>query len=281
MSGRRLLLVHAHPDDESTATGATIAKYCAEGAEVAVVTCTSGELGDVVSEELAHLRGDPAALGERRRRELGEALAEYGPVRHHWLGGPGRWRDSGMPGEPGNTAEGAFAGADPLEVTRSLVEIVRAERPQVVVTYDDHGSYGHPDHIAASRAVMDALGPAADPDYAPELGRPWRVLKTYWVVLPRSLLTELEQWGVSDFQPYTVADEELTAVLDARQYHPVKMAALRRYRSQVDLDSDEFFTWMVSRPEFAIEHYLLVRGRRGPGEGEHGWETDLFAGLEV
>ena len=74
---------------------------------------------------------------------------------------------------------------------------------------------------------------------------------------------------------------ELTAVLDARQYHPVKMAALRRYRSQVDLDSDEFFTWMVSRPEFAIEHYLLVRGRRGPGEGEHGWETDLFAGLEV
>ncbi|NYI85978.1 N-acetyl-1-D-myo-inositol-2-amino-2-deoxy-alpha-D-glucopyranoside deacetylase [Saccharopolyspora hordei] len=279
MSDRRLLLVHAHPDDEATATGATIARYCAEGASVTLVTCTSGELGEVVADDLAHLRGDPDALGEHRRGEIRAALAELGEVRHRWLGGPGRFRDSGMAGADGNGAPGAFAAADPAEVTRAMVEVLRAERPHVVITYDEHGGYGHPDHIAAHRAVMSALDPAADPDHAPELGAAWQVPKVYWTVLPRSILKRVEEAGVEGFEPYTVPDEELTAVLDGRDFHAAKIAALRRYRSQVDLDDGGFFATVVQRPEFAVEHYLLVRGERGPGSGPNGWEDDLFAGL--
>ncbi|GAA4877350.1 N-acetyl-1-D-myo-inositol-2-amino-2-deoxy-alpha-D -glucopyranoside deacetylase [Saccharopolyspora cebuensis] len=279
MDERRLLLVHAHPDDESTATGATMARYCAEGAAVSLVTCTSGELGEVVTDDLAHLRDDPEALGAHRREEIADALVEYGPVRHHWLGGAGRWRDSGMVGTEGNSAPGSFAGADRAEITREMVRILRAERPQVAVTYDEVGGYGHPDHIAAHRALMEALEPAADPGYAPELGEPWRVAKVYWSTLPRSTIEKIEAMGIEGFTAHSVPDEELTAVLDGREFHPAKVAAMRRYRSQVDLDGDDFFAGMVASPEFAVEHYLLVRGERGPGSGPYGWEDDLFAGL--
>lgn len=281
MTDRRLLLVHAHPDDESTATGATIARYCAEGVEVGVVTCTSGELGEVVAEDLAALRDDPDALGEHRRGEIRAALAEYGRVRLDWLGGPGRWRDSGMAGTDGNTATGSFAGADRSEVTRAMVGLLRQRRPHVVVTYDDRGGYGHPDHIAANRAVMDAIEPAADPAWAPELGEPWSVPKVYWTTMPSSTVRQMREAGITGFEPYTVPDEELTAVLDGRAHHEVKLAALRHYRSQVDVDDGGFFSGIVSRPEFAVEHYLLVRGVRGPGEDELGRETDLFAGLSA
>ncbi|MER7082040.1 N-acetyl-1-D-myo-inositol-2-amino-2-deoxy-alpha-D-glucopyranoside deacetylase [Saccharopolyspora kobensis] len=273
------MLVHAHPDDEATATGATMARYSAEGASVALVTCTSGELGEVVSDDLAHLRGDQDALGEHRRGEIRAALAELGEIRHHWLGGPGRFRDSGMAGEDGNSAPGAFAAADPAEVTRAMVEILRAERPHVVVTYDENGGYGHPDHIAAHRAVMTSLDPAADPDYAPELGEAWQVPKVYWTTLPRSILKQVEEAGVEGFEPFTVPDEELTAMVDGRAFHAAKIAALRAYPSQVNLDDGEFFAKLVLRPEFALEHYLLVRGDRGPGSGPNNWESDLFAGL--
>ncbi|MFR9729493.1 N-acetyl-1-D-myo-inositol-2-amino-2-deoxy-alpha-D-glucopyranoside deacetylase [Saccharopolyspora sp. MS10] len=280
MSDRRLLLVHAHPDDEATATGATMARYAAEGATVTLVTCTSGELGEVVADDLAHLRGSPDALGEFRRGEIAAALPELGAgIRHHWLGGPGRWRDSGMAGLDSNTADGVFAAADPVEVTREMVALLRAERPHVVITYDDFGGYGHPDHIAAHRALMGALGPAADPGYAPELGESWDVPKAYWSVLPQSFVERAQEAGAVDFKPNTVPDHEITAVLDGTAFHESKLSALRRYRSQVDVDDGGFFAEMVRRPEFATEHFLLVRGERGPGGGPRGAEVDLFAGL--
>lgn len=278
MNERRLLLVHAHPDDESTATGATMARYATEGTSVTLVTCTSGELGEVVTDELAHLRDDPDALGKHRRTEIAEALSELGVDRHHWLGGPGCWRDSGMAGAEDNSAADAFAAADPSEVTREMVRLLRSERPQVAITYDEHGGYGHPDHIAASRALMNAVDPAADPLYAPELGQPWTVSKVYWHTLPRSVLKQAKEAGIEGFEPFTVAEEDLTAVLDGREYHPAKLAALRRYRSQVNLD-EGFFASMVQNPRFAMEHYVLVRGERGPGAGQYNWEQDLFAGL--
>lgn len=279
MDERRLLLVHAHPDDETTATGATMARYAAEGATVSLVTCTSGELGEVVAEDLTQLRGDPDALGQHRRTEIAEALGELGVERHHWLGGPGRWRDSGMAGAESNVSPEAFASADPAEVTYEMVRVLRIERPHVAVTYDEHGGYGHPDHIAAHRALAGALDAAADPRFAPELGDPWEVSKVYMHALPRSVLKATREAGVRSFEPFTVADEDLTAVLDAREYHGTKLAALRRYRSQVNLDDGGFFANMVRAPRFAIEHYVLLRGQRGPGEGPHNWERDLFAGL--
>lgn len=279
MDRRRLLLVHAHPDDETTGTGATMARYAAAGDRVALVTCTSGELGEVVAEDLAHLRGRPDALGEHRRGEIAAALRELGEIQHHWLGGPGRWRDSGMAGEDANTAEGAFAAADPEQVAREMVAVLRAERPHVAITYDEFGGYGHPDHIAAHRALMGALEPAADPAYAPELGEPWQVRKVYWQTLPESVLERARAAGVEDFRPSTTPDEQLSAVIDGRDFHAPKIAALRRYRSQVDLDNGGFFAKLVMHEDFAKEHYVLARGERGPGAGPHGWEDDLFAGL--
>ncbi|TDC89441.1 N-acetyl-1-D-myo-inositol-2-amino-2-deoxy-alpha-D-glucopyranoside deacetylase [Saccharopolyspora aridisoli] len=280
------MLVHAHPDDEATGTGATMARYSAEGATVSLVTCTSGELGEVIADDLAHLRDNPQALGEYRRGEIERALVELGDIRQHWLGGPGRFHDSGMAGEESNNAAGAFATADPAEVTRAMVAVLRAERPQVAVTYDQNGGYGHPDHIAAHKALMGALGPAADADYDPELGEAWDVPKVYWTAMPRSLLTRAVEEGllsedvVAAFEPSTVPDEDLTTQIDGREFHANKLAALRTYRSQVNIDDDGFFAKMVNDPEFGREHFLLVRGERGPGEGPFGWETDLFSGLD-
>lgn len=279
MDDRRLLLVHAHPDDESSMTGATMISYARRGATVVLVTCTRGEVGEIVAPELTGLRDSgPDGLALRREAELAEALGVLGTARHHWLGGRGRWRDSGI---PANGHPGSFAGADLAETVPALVEILRAERPHVVVTYDAGGGYGHPDHIQANRVTMAALDPAADPDLAPELGAPWQVAKVYWMTLPRRVIQAALAAGMlssSDVVPNSLPDEEITAVLDGREYLSAKVAALRAHRSQVDLENGILATF-ARIPEFALEHYVLVRGQRGPGSGPHGWEDDLFAGL--
>jgi N-acetyl-1-D-myo-inositol-2-amino-2-deoxy-alpha-D-glucopyranoside deacetylase len=281
MDDRRLLLVHAHPDDESIMTGATMISYAQQGATVVLVTCTRGEVGKIVAPDLAGLRdADPDGLGRHREAELAEALEVLGTARHHWLGGRRRWRDSGVPADD---HPGAFATADPDEAVRAMVEILRAERPQVVITYDTYGGYGHPDHIQANRVTMAALDPAADPDYAPELGAPWQVTKVYWMTLARSVVQGAADAGLLAWSdgipiPYSSPDEEITAVVDGREHLSTKAAALRAYRSQIDLQ-DGLFAALVRMPEFAVEHYVLVRGERGPGSGPHNWENDLFAGV--
>ncbi len=279
MDDRRLLLVHAHPDDESSMTGATMTRYAGQGATVVLVTCTRGELGEIVAPDLAGLREvDPDGLGVHREGELAEALAVLGTTRHHWLGGRGRWRDSGM---PASEDPAAFACADPREAVRAMVEILRAECPQVVVTYDAHGGYGHPDHIQANRVTMAALDPAADPRFEPELGAPWQVAKVYWMTFSRKMIQAAVDAGIlspTDLVPHSLPDEEITAVVDGRAYLDGKVKALRAYRSQVDLRSG-VFAFLITVPEFAVESYVLVRGQGGPGSGPHNWEDDLFAGV--
>jgi N-acetyl-1-D-myo-inositol-2-amino-2-deoxy-alpha-D-glucopyranoside deacetylase len=282
MVERRLLFVHAHPDDEATSTGATMAHYARQGATVTLVTCTRGELGEIVAPELTGLLDeDPEGLAGQRESELADALGHLGVHRQHWLGGCGRWRDSGMAGRPDNEHPAAFARADPDEAVRALVAILRAERPQVVVTYDANGGYGHPDHIQANRVTMAALDPAADPGFAPELGEPWRVAKVYWTTLARSLIRHAVDAGLlSDLEqvPDSLPDEEITTVLDGRDLLDIKIKAMRAHRSQVNLEDGPFAT-VTKLPEFAVECYVLVRGERGPGSGVHDWEDDLFAGL--
>ena len=280
LPARRLLLVHAHPDDEVTGTGATMARYAAEGVRVCLVTCTRGERGEIVADDLAWLRdADPDELGRYREGELAAALKELGDPGQVWLGGAGRWWDSGMVGTPENDDPRAFARADPAETTRAMVEVLRRERPDVVLTYDENGGYGHPDHIAAHRVTMESLDPAADPDYAPELGEPWRVGKVYWSVLPRSAVLRLVEefdFPIADEMP-GLPDEQITAQVDGRVFQPAKIAALRAHRSQVDLDSG-LFALFAGREDFAVEHFQLVRGERGPaGPTPQGWEDDLFA----
>jgi N-acetyl-1-D-myo-inositol-2-amino-2-deoxy-alpha-D-glucopyranoside deacetylase len=281
---RGLLVVHAHPDDEAIGTGATMARYAARGVRVCLVTCTRGEHGEVVADELAELRDAPERLGRHRQDELAAALAVLGVHSHVWLGGVGRWWDSGMVGAPENDDPRAFARADPVHTTHAMVEVLRRERPAVVACYDERGGYGHPDHVQAHRVTMAALEPAADPAYAPELGAPWSVAKVYWQVIPRSRVLAMAQtlgFELADDMP-GVPDEKITARIDGRAQFEAKVAALEAHRSQVDL-TDGFFAKLARIPEFAMEHYQLVRGQRGPaGSGapnEHGWEDDLFAGL--
>ncbi|HEU0087158.1 MAG TPA: N-acetyl-1-D-myo-inositol-2-amino-2-deoxy-alpha-D-glucopyranoside deacetylase [Pseudonocardiaceae bacterium] len=277
------MLVHAHPDDETIGTGATMARYARDGATVILVTCTRGELGEIVAPELAGLRdGDGDGLAQHRESELAEALAQLGTQRFYWLGGHGRWRDSGMAGEPANGHPDAFAQADLDEAVRAMVQILRTERPQVVVTYDADGGYGHPDHVQANRVTMAALEPAADPAFAPELGAPWQVSKVYWTALARSMIERAVQAGAlaSVDEVPSRPDEEITTVLDAREHLAAKVAALRAHRSQVDMAGGVFAT-VAMIPEFAVESYVLVRGERGPGSGPHNWEDDLFAGLDA
>ncbi|MGJ6961198.1 N-acetyl-1-D-myo-inositol-2-amino-2-deoxy-alpha-D-glucopyranoside deacetylase [Streptosporangium sp. G11] len=168
MTDRRLMLVHAHPDDETIGSGATMARYAAEGAHVTLVTCTLGEEGEVIPPELAHLAADrDDTLGEHRIGELAAACAALGVTDHRFLGGPGRWRDSGMMGVASNHRKDAFWQADLDEAAGELARIIREVRPQVLVTYDENGFYGHPDHIQAHRVAWRAVELAADPEFAP------------------------------------------------------------------------------------------------------------------
>src|SRR5215469_5866938 len=177
---RRLLLVHAHPDDESIGTGATMAKYAAEGAHVTLVTCTLGELGEVIPPELAHLAWDAdGGLGQYRIGELAAACQALGVTDHRFLGGAGRWRDSGMMGIPSNDWPGCFWQADVDEAAGELVKVIEQVRPQVMVTYDDNGFYGHPERIQAHRVAWRAF------ELADGL-----VNKFYATALPKSVLAE-------------------------------------------------------------------------------------------
>ncbi|HEY1966874.1 MAG TPA: N-acetyl-1-D-myo-inositol-2-amino-2-deoxy-alpha-D-glucopyranoside deacetylase [Pseudonocardia sp.] len=276
------MLVHAHPDDEAIPTGATMASYARQGVSICLVTCTRGERGEIVDEGLAQLRdAGPEELGQHREIELAAALAELGNPRHEFLGGPGRWWDSGMAGTPDNDDPRAFHRADPAETLRAMVEVIRRERPDVVICDDDRGSYGHPDHVQAHRVTMAALEPAGDPGYAPELGQPWTVRKVYWTAIPRAAVQRMvAEAGLTlgDDMP-GVPDEAITTQVDGRPFREAKLAALRAHRSQVNL-TDGFFAKVAQRPELGLEHFRLVRGERGPaGPGEQGWEDDLFAGL--
>ncbi len=301
-SDRRLLLVHAHPDDESIGTGATMAKYAAEGAGVTLVTCTLGELGEIIPPELADLAWDKQnKLGEYRIGELDAACAALGVTDHRFLGGPGRWHDSGMMGTPSNDWDGVFWKADVDEAARVLLEIIREVRPQVLVTYDSNGFYGHPDHIQAHRVAWRAF------ELADGL-----VSKFYATAIPKSVLFESikamraerdaagsagpDQAGEGsgsafeavesvDDLPFGVSDDQVTTAIDAVAYLDAKLAAMRAHASQIAVDSPFFaLSDGVGRQAFGTEHYTLLAGPRGPGGsggGVHGWESDLFSGLSA
>ena len=169
----RLLLVHAHPDDETIGSGTTMAHYAARpDSSVTLITCTSGEEGEILVPDKAHLAADQQdGLGEHRRIEWANAMAALGVTDYRLLGGPGTYRDSGMMGTPANDRPECFWRADLLAATAHLVEVIREVRPQVMITYDDFGGYGHPDHIQAHRVAMYGAALAEAPSYRPDRGR--------------------------------------------------------------------------------------------------------------
>ncbi|MCW2679078.1 MAG: 1D-myo-inosityl-2-acetamido-2-deoxy-alpha-D-glucopyranoside deacetylase [Frankiales bacterium] len=293
---RRMLLVHAHPDDETIGTGATMAKYAAAGVAVTLVTCTLGEEGEVLVPELEHLAADKDdALGQHRIGELAAACEALRVTDHRFLGGPGRWRDSGMMGTPANDRPGCFWQADLDEAVAELVAVVREVRPQVVVTYDSNGGYGHPDHVQAHRVTVAAFDAAGDPSYGPQLGEPWQPSKLYFSAVPRSVLQAgidllREAGDTSGFfgveraedLPFGVPDEQVTTEVDAADELEAKVAAMRAHKTQIAVDGPFFaLSNNIGQRAFGIEHYTLGRGERGPGSGPHAWEDDLFAGLDA
>ena len=290
---RRLLLVHAHPDDETINNGATMARYVAEGVGVTLVTCTLGEEGEVRVPELALLAVDEAdQLGGYRIGELERACAALGVTDHRFLGGPGRYRDSGMMGTSANDGPRAFWRVDLELPVRDLVAIIREVRPQVVVTYDENGGYGHPDHIQAHRVAMAAVDRCCDPRYAPDTGPAWQVSKVYWSAMPRSVIQAgieaLAASGRSLFDgvdsvddiPFGVSDDQITAAVDGSAHVEAKFAAMRAHASQITVDFPFFaLADNVGLQAMGTEYYTLARGERGPAAGPSGWEGDLFAGI--
>ncbi len=293
MTDRRLMLVHAHPDDECIGTGATMARYLEEGAQVTLVTCTLGEEGEVLVPELAHLAADrDDALGPHRHTELAAAMAVLGVTDWNLLGAPGRYRDSGMVGTPSNEREGAFMNADLLAAARDLVPLIRDRRPQVLVTYDDFGGYGHPDHIQAHRVATYAVALAAAPGFAPEAGDTWQVAKVYWTAFPRSVVragieamrAAGETTGFAEMDPddipFAIDDDLITTAISAPEHLDRKMAALAEHATQVSTDGGFFaLADNVGMQAFATEYFRLVQGSLGDPRDDLGRETDLFAGL--
>ncbi|HEY3034448.1 MAG TPA: N-acetyl-1-D-myo-inositol-2-amino-2-deoxy-alpha-D-glucopyranoside deacetylase, partial [Streptosporangiaceae bacterium] len=247
--------------------------------------------------ELAYLAaGAGDRLGEYRAGELAAACAALGVTDHRFLGGPGRWRDSGMMGLPANQSPGCFWQADLDEAAGELAAVIRDVAPQVVVTYDANGFYGHPDHIQAHRVTRRAVRVAADPRAAvpPGGGSSWRVAKLYATAMPRSVLAEAIKLGpappagfrqagsVADL-PFGVPDEQVTTEIDGTGHLAAKIAALRSHATQVAVDVPFFaLSDMVGQRIDGREYYTLLagpRGPRGPGAGPRGRERDLFAGL--
>jgi N-acetyl-1-D-myo-inositol-2-amino-2-deoxy-alpha-D-glucopyranoside deacetylase len=275
---RRLALVHAHPDDESLWTGGTIARYAATGVDVMVITCTLGEEGEIIPDDLRQLRAQEAdQLGGYRIAELRAALAELGVTRHAFLGGPGRWRDSGMVGDPANDHPRAFVRGPADDQADVLAAQLAEFRPQVLVSYDAYGGYGHPDHIRAHEITVAAA------KRLPDVARVFYAVQSGGAV--RGGLDVLAGW--TD-QPYrlpgpdelSVVDDELIGtVVDVADQLPAKLRALRAHATQISVwESGERAVYALSNgiadPVLPNEYFVLASG------DPTGAADDLFGGLD-
>jgi N-acetyl-1-D-myo-inositol-2-amino-2-deoxy-alpha-D-glucopyranoside deacetylase len=262
-----LLLVHAHPDDEAISTGGAMMKANAYGHRVVLVTSTRGEAGEIHNMDEKATR---ARLGDVRTRELESAVKILGVDRLEFLG----YRDSGMAGTPENDDPRSFHQAPLDEAAAKLVAILREERPDVVVTYDSDGTYGHPDHIKAHHVTNAAL------DILEKEG--WRPRKVYYTAIPRSLMEKfMEQVPEEDRRNDTIRivgtpDELVTTRIDVSDYVDQKRQAFASHVTQNDPNS--WFTTMADqlyRLAFGTEYYRLARGEPGSELPE----SDLFVGI--
>jgi N-acetyl-1-D-myo-inositol-2-amino-2-deoxy-alpha-D-glucopyranoside deacetylase len=284
-AAKRLLLVHAHPDDETINNGVTMAKYAASGAQVTLVTCTRGEEGEVLVTELANLASDKDdKLGEHREVELKDAMAQLGINDFRFLGAPNKkWRDSGMMGTTQNDRGDVFWQADLDEASHELVKIILETKPQVLITYDEFGGYGHPDHIKAHRVAMRAAGLAAE--------QGWQISKIYWNTMPRSVIQmgieKMKEVG-SDFfgaesaddLPFAKPDELVTTVVNAPEYVPQKLEAMKAHATQISLDGPFFaLSNNLGLSVWGDEYYTLVKGEKVAPFDSNGRELDIFAGV--
>ena len=280
MSQKRALLVHAHPDDETINNGATMAKMVSEGVAVTLVTCTRGEEGEVLVPELAHLASSAEdKLGEHRVTELANAMKELGVTDHRFLG---NFRDSGMMGTPQNDHPNCFWKADVEEAAKKLAAIIDEVKPQVLITYDEFGGYGHPDHIQAHRVAMRAS----------EIST-WDIQKIYWNIMPKSVVAkgiEAMKAQGSDFfgaenvddLPFVKDDSFVSALVHAPEQVEKKMAAMKAHATQITVDGPFFaLSNNLGVQVFGDEYYTLVKGTKSAPFNEDNFETDLFSGVKL
>lgn len=276
MSTKRLLGVYAHPDDEGSMSGA-ILHYGALGVESGLVCATRGEVGEISDPALA----TPENLGKVREQEMRAAAAVLN-VSHIWFLD---YRDSGMVGTAENDDPRAFARANPAEAVGKLVAIIRQFRPQVMVTFDETGGYGHPDHIAIYRHTTSAFYAAADAVQYPELGAAHAVSKLYYSSFPRSALKAMGEWmktqnyqgSFSNLDPDKLGmpDEQINVRLDVEPWLETKARSWAMHRTQMDPNS--FMTKIpeeLQRKWRGFECFHLAATRVGPDIEE---ENDLFA----
>jgi len=280
--GCRVLLVHAHPDDETINNGATMALYAALGAQVTLVTCTRGEEGEVLTPELAHLASSISdGLGEHRETELASAMKALGVSDFRFLGASEvKYRDSGMMRTPPNDRPDVFWQADIEKASDYLVAIIDEIKPQVLITYDEIGGYGHPDHIQAHRVAMRASEKSK-----------WQIQKIYWNTMPKSVLAEsmakMKELG-SDFfgadnvddLPFAKDDAFVTTLIDGNSYVGSKMEAMKAHHTQISLDGPFFaLSNNLGLQVWGHEYYTLVKGEKSAPFDSNGRESDLFAGV--
>lgn len=282
-----MLLVHAHPDDETINNGATMAKYAAEGVQVTLVTCTRGEEGEVLVESLANLASSrDDKLGEHREIELKKAMVHLGVKDFRFLGSPNKkWRDSGMIGTAQNERKDVFWQADLTEAAQELVNIILEIKPQVLITYDEFGGYGHPDHIKANQVAMLAAELASN--------QGWKISKIYWNTMPKSVIQmgidKMKEVGSSFFGadsvddlPFAKPDELVTSVIKAPDYVEQKLEAMKAHETQISIDGPFFaLSNNLGLSVWADEYYTLVKGEKSKPFDEFGREIDLFAGITL
>jgi N-acetyl-1-D-myo-inositol-2-amino-2-deoxy-alpha-D-glucopyranoside deacetylase len=263
-----------------------MAKYAKDGAQVTLVTCTRGEEGEVLVAELSNLASDKDdKLGQHREIELKDAMAHLGISDFRFLGAPNKkWRDSGMMGTPQNDRKDVFWQSDLEEAANELVKIILEIKPQVLITYDEFGGYGHPDHIKAHRVAMRAAEIA-------EING-WKIEKIYWNTMPRSVIQmgieKMKEVG-SDFfgaesaddLPFAKPDELVTSVVHASEYVPQKLAAMKAHATQIAVDGPFFaLSNNLGLSVWGDEYYTIVKGEKAAPFDENGRELDLFAGIK-
>lgn len=282
--GYRMLLVHAHPDDETINNGSTMALYAALGAQVTLVTCTRGEEGEVLVPDLAHLAAHATdSLGEHRVKELADAMKALGISDHRFLGeGRTKYRDSGMMGTEPNNRPDVFWQADIEVASDDLVAIIEEIKPHVLITYDEFGGYGHPDHIQAHRVAMRAAEKSS-----------WNIEKIYWNVMPKSVIQDgidaMKKIG-SDFMgaekaedlPFAKDDSFVHAMVDGNAYVEKKMDAMRAHATQIEVDGPFFaLSNNLGLQVWGNEYYTLVKGVKHEPLDARGHESDLFSGITL
>lgn len=282
---RCLLAIHAHPDDESSKGSGTMALYAARGYRVVLVCCTDGEAGDILNPRMDR-PGIKERMAEIRKAELETACDLLGVSRIYHLD----YRDSGMPGTEDNRHPNAFNNADPDEAVGRLVEIIRAERPDVVLAYDEHRGYEHPDHIRVHEWGTQAWHEAADGDKFPERGAPWPAAKLYYFATftkkrmqilndaaeAEGIETPYAEW-LLNWDEMGFEEPNITAQVDVADYIELRSKALLAHATQIDPDSFWFAVPDdMQKRVYPWEDYTLVEARVPVEETE----TDLFAGVE-